>query len=266
MNRIVTLTTDFGIKDPYVAAMKAVILSVNPDLRIVDISHDITPHDVMEAAFVLGGPCRLFPPGTVHVVVVDPGVGSSRRAIAVQCDGSFYVAPDNGVLPLLLHDKNPQTTIHLDRSEYWRTKYPSNTFHGRDIFSPVAAHIASGKDLLSMGSPIGPLEPLMWALPITDSSGVQGWVLHIDRFGNCITNINRNILDSVRQKRDMKVYIGSSIVSHFVKSYSNVADGEPALLINSSELLEVAVNGGNAALLFDVKKGDPVNIVFADPK
>lgn len=266
MSRIVTLTSDFGTRDSYVAAMKGVILSINPDLLIVDISHDIDPQDVMEAAFVMGGAIPYFPPGTVHVVVVDPGVGTNRRAVAVQCQGSFFVAPDNGILPLLLHDQNPQLTVHLDKSEYWRTKYPSRTFHGRDIFSSVAAHLASATELSQMGSPIGQLEPLSWALPITDSSGVQGWVTHVDRYGNCITNVSRTVLESVRQKRAIKLYIGNSIASNLVATYGNVAEGEAALLINSSELLEVAVNGGNAAELFDVKKGDPINIVFADAR
>lgn len=267
---MITLTTDFGTRDGYVAAMKGAMLRIHPSARFVDVSHSIHPQDVMEAAFVLRTAAPFFPEGSVHLVVVDPGVGTDRRAVALRHGGHWYVGPDNGVFPLILNDEPPEAAVSLDAPDAWRTPDPSTTFHGRDIFAPVAAHLAAGASLHDVGTPVDDLKPLRWALPITDASSVQGWVVHIDRFGNCITNIRPStLLDaapteaaSVDALPPLKGYAGSARLDGLRTTYGDVTEGDPLLLFGSSGLLEIAVNGGNASELLDVQKGDSVKIVY----
>ena len=210
---IITLTTDFGLRDGYVAAMKGVILGIRPDAVIVDISHDVPPHDVPHAAFVVGATCRYFPPDSVHVAVVDPGVGTARLPIVLTTPHGVYVAPDNGVLTYPLTScmaSDPPGTISregsaflapshvtvpkdcasyaLDRREYWRETV-SNTFHGRDIFAPVAAHLSSGTPPEELGTPVGRLLCLDGLRPIQDGNVTRGHIISVDRFGNLISNI-----------------------------------------------------------------------------
>lgn len=262
MSSIITLTTDFGTRDAYVGAVKGVILSINPDVRLVDISHDISPQDVMEAAYVLRDAAFYFPTDSIHLIVVDPGVGTPRRPIAARSSGHLFVAPDNGLIPLILDGKAPDESVVLDRPAYWRTPEPSTTFHGRDIFAPVSAHLSRGVDLSDLGSPAGELAPMHWALPITDEEGIQGWVAHIDRFGNCITNVPRELLESARRGRSVQCFAGTAILSGIATTYAAVEPGEPLMHFNSSELLEIAVNGGNASELLGIRKGTPINILF----
>ncbi len=265
VSQLLTLTTDFGTHDAYVAAMKGVILSLSPALRLIDVTHEISPQDVMEAAFVLREAIQYFPSETVHLVVVDPGVGTDRRAVALRHHGHWFVGPDNGLFALLLETTTPEALVVLDRPAFWRTPAPSDTFHGRDIFAPVAAHLALGRRLDEVGSPRESLKPLHWALPIADEQGVQGWVVHIDRFGNCITNLPRETLEDKRRGRALKGYVGTSVIGGLQATYGAVAGGEPLLLFGSSGFLEVAVNGGNASALLDIRKGTPVNVVFNEP-
>lgn len=267
MTSIVTLTTDFGSRDPYVAAMKGTILGIHPEVRMVDVSHEIASQDIMEAAFVLKGVVPFFPPGTIHLVVVDPGVGTVRRPVAARFQEQVFVGPDNGIFSLILDEKLPDELVVLDRRKYWRSEAPSNTFHGRDIFAPVAAHLAAGRSLEEVGTATEtPLVRLRWALPISDEQGIRGWVVHVDRFGNCITNITEEQFESQRLGRDIKTYAGTSILKGVQSTYGDVAQGEPLVLIGSRGFLEIAVNGGNASELLSIRKGAPVNIVFADKK
>lgn len=267
MARILTLLSDFGTRDAYVAAMKAVILDVNPDLHLVDISHEVAPHDVMEAAFVLKNAVPYFPDGTVHLVVVDPEVGTEREPIAVHVGEHILVGPDNGLFTLVYDAADVDTfdeIVRLDNPAYWRIPEPSATFHGRDIFAPVAAHLASGRTLAEVGTSMNAIEKLRWALPFADQQGLQGWVVHIDRFGNCVTNITREIYSTYDHGRRPKCYVGSSILEGIHYAYGDAAAGEALMLFGSSALLEVAVSCGNASELLNIKKGDPINIVFAD--
>jgi S-adenosyl-L-methionine hydrolase (adenosine-forming) len=293
---MITLTTDFGTSDGYVAAMKGVMLSIHADARLVDVTHEIDPQDVMEAAFVLRTTTPFFPPGTVHLVVVDPGVGTDRRAVAVRSGDQWFVGPDNGVFPLVLDDKEPDEIRVLDNPDTWLSEAPSTTFHGRDIFAPVAAHLDAGRTPEDIGSPAEDLRPLRWAMPITDSHSVQGYVAHVDRFGNCITNIRRKTL--VRTGLDdaptheysaaspdpsatdapgvdagvaepkisdlpaLKAYVGNAVIENLHRTYGAVADGDPLLLFGSSGFLEVAVNAGSAAELLTIRKGDSIKVVF----
>lgn len=263
---ILTLTTDFGTRDAYVAAMKGVILRRCPEVRLVDVTHEISPQDVMEAAFVVREAAWHFPPGTVHLVVVDPGVGTSRRAVALEAEGARFVGPDNGLFSLVLDGLAPTAAVALDRPAYWRQAEPSATFHGRDVFAPVAAHLAAGGALAEVGTPVDALQPLHWALPLADAQGVRGWVMHVDRFGNCITNVRRAVLERHAAGRAVRAYAGNATVEGLHPTYGAVAAGEPLLLFGSSDLLEIAVHGGNAADLLDIRKGTPVNLVFVDAR
>ena len=262
MPRTLTLTTDFGTKDAYVAAMKGVILNRCPEAPLVDVTHDIAPQDVMEAAFVLRQTVPFFPKETVHLVVVDPGVGTERRPIALRAGERFFVGPDNGLFSLILGEDTPDELVALDDADRWRTPDPSTTFHGRDIFAPAAAHLAAGRPLEELGSPVETLETLRWALPITDDQGIQGWTVHQDHFGNCITNIPYSLFEEHRDDRPVKCYAGGTILSGISSTYGAVAEGEPLLVFGSSGFLEIAVRGGNAAKLLGIQKGDSVNVVF----
>lgn len=260
---IVTLTTDFGRRDGYVAAMKGAMLARAPGVRIVDVTHEVPAQDVMAAAFVLRQTAPFFPADTVHLAVVDPGVGTPRRAIAARTTiggtPCRFVGPDNGLLPLLADDESADAVV-LDRPGAWRTPVPSDTCHGRDVFGPVAAALADGTALGDLGSPAGPLTPLHWPLPRVDAEGVEGMVLHIDRFGNCVTNIPREAMDG--RGSAFKAYVGTAVLRRHAPSYGHVPAGEPLTLFGSSGHLEIAVNRGDAASLFSVVRGASVNLVF----
>lgn len=270
---LITITTDFGTEDAYVPSMKGTMLSICPGARMVDVTHEISPQDVMEAAFVLRATVPYFPDGSVHLVVVDPGVGTDRRAVALRHNNQWFVGADNGLFPLALN-ATPEAAVALDNPDRWRTPSPSSTFHGRDIFAPAAAHLAAGAPLDALGAPVDTLESLHWARPSVDDGTVQGWVVHVDHFGNCITNIRRSHLaDTVGQDADaplaeslrsVKGYAGSRIVQQFGSTYGTVPEGEPLLLIGSTDFLEIAVRGGSAADFLDIRKGDSVKLTIED--
>ncbi len=257
MSNIVTLTTDFGLQDHYVSVMKAVMLAVNPELRFVDISHQIPPQDIMAGAWVIRNASMEFPPGTVHLVVVDPGVGTERNAVAVKIRDQYFVGPDNGIFSLI--GDEDYEAYRLTNRSFWK-KEPSNTFHGRDIFAPVAAHLASGTKLSDLGAPVEELVTYRWAVPISDKDGVQGWVIHIDRYGNLISNITADLIrDSIGDSK-FRIYTGNTILDEIVSTFNAVADGEPAAYIGSSDTLEIAINKGNAREMLGVQKGAQVSI------
>jgi S-adenosylmethionine hydrolase len=269
---IITITTDFGNEDAYVPSMKGTMLSIAPAARLVDVTHEISPQDVMESAFVLQSAQPFFPDGTIHLVVVDPGVGTERRAVALRKDDHWYVGADNGLFPLVFDGAAPDAAVELDNPDAWRTPSPSNTFHGRDIFAPAAAHLAAGRTLQDIGSPIDDLESLHWASPTTSDEGVQGRIIHVDHFGNCVTNIQRSTLagaldlDNENAPVDafpsVKGYVGSTVLENLHATYGAVSEGDPLLLFGSTGFLEVGVNGGNAAELLDIRKGDSMKIAF----
>ena len=245
--------------------MKGVMLSIDPTIRLVDVSHSIAPQDVMEGAFVLRNAAWNFPPDTVHLVVIDPGVGTGRSAIAARIENQFFVGPDNGLFTLLgAGDESsiPQSTVVLDKPEFWRIPEPSSTFHGRDVFAPVAAYLASGAGLEDVGTPTSNIMKLRWALPFADRQGLQGWVVQVDHFGNCITNITHGMYYAHNGERSPKCYVGTSILEGLSNTYDEAPAGEPVLLFGSSGFLEVAINRGNASKLLSIRKGDPINIVF----
>lgn len=262
----ITLLTDFGTRDPYVGAMRGVIAGLAPDARVHDVSHEIAPQSVIEAAFVLRGAYPYFPGGTVHVCVVDPGVGTARRAVALRARGHVFVGPDNGLFSLVLGEDAPDELVVLDRPDAWRVAAPSATFHGRDVFAPVAARIAAGAALADVGTPAGggaALRVLRWALPIPDADGVRARVVHVDRFGNAVTNVEGDDLARRLDGRALKTVAGSAVVRGLARTYADVDPGEPVVLTGSAGLVEVAVRNGNAAELLSLRAGTPVSFVFA---
>lgn len=252
--KLITLTTDFGLRDAYVAVMKGAILSRAPEVRIVDVTHEIPPGDIASAAYVLRQAAGFFPTGTVHLVVVDPGVGSERRAIACECGPHLYVAPDNGVLTAVLHANPPVRTHLISRHELWR-KQPSPVFHGRDIFGPVAAHLASGRRLDDVGDAIDPdtLLRLPWPEPRLEGDEWTGAVIYVDRFGNLVTNLPLEAGAVLAGT----VETGGRCFT-LARTYSDVRKGELVALRGSSGLLEIACNGGSAAGVLGASPGHMV--------
>lgn len=256
---IITLTTDFGYKDHYVAAMKAVILGINPEARIIDISHGIPPQDIMAGAWVLRNSAYLFPAGTIHVAVIDPGVGSDRRPVAVRMNNHLFVGPDNGLFSLL-SGADAAEVYELTDSAYWRGTQ-SNTFHGRDLFSPVAAHLSLGTGLSEVGVPSRELLTYRWATAIVDEEGIQGWIVHIDSYGNLITNIPGELITAGLYK-NLKIYVGTHILSRVSRTFSDVSPGEAAAVTGSSGMIEIVINRGDAAEMLGVQKGAPVSVIY----
>jgi len=266
---LLTLLSDFGLQDNYVGVMKGVIAQVNPDLVVVDLTHQIPPHDIAAARFSLMSAYADFPLGTVHIAVVDPGVGSARRAIAVRIAEGFLVGPDNGLFSGVLSQTSVVAAVELANSQYWYVPQPSATFHGRDIFAPVGAHLASGISLENLGPAIAPDSLVQLPLPICKhtEAGISGAIQAVDRFGNLITNIPgtwvAGKLWSIEIDR-LRVVAA--------QTYSEQAVGELVALIGSHGWVEVAVNSGSAQSRFQQTKGltgglagglgNPVRVVF----
>lgn len=244
---IVTLSSDFGTVDGYVGAMKGVILAGAPSARIVDITHEIRPGDVRGGALALEASAPFFPAGAIHLVVVDPGVGTHRRAIAVEATDAIFVGPDNGVLSLAA--KGPRRVTVLDRAERHRTTV-SATFHGRDVFAPIVAQLASGARLRELGTPVADMTDLALPLPSVSSREVTGQVIHCDHFGNLVTNITTTELRSLIAAVGVAgctVFFGRRSVGRIVRTYGDAERGAPLALVGSSGRLEIAVREGSAA-------------------
>jgi len=257
--RIITLLTDFGLRDPYVGQMKGAILGIAPDVRVVDLTHDIAPQDVFEGAYVLKSSYRYFPRGTVHVAVVDPGVGTERKAIALRADGHYFVVPDNGIVSLITVDSPPAEVVELTNRKYFLSEI-SWTFHGRDIFSPVAAHIAGGVALRELGDALVTIEKLDLPRPRHERECVRGEVIHIDRFGNLITNIRDSDLVMIRTGK-CEIRVAKQTIKGIKQSYGAASKKELLALIGSSGLLEVSVNLGDASATLKAGKGTLVEVI-----
>jgi len=255
MNRLITLTTDFGLSDGFVGVMKGVILGINPRATIIDISHDISPQNVEQAAFVLANAYRFFPANSIHVVVVDPGVGSARRPMAAKIGETIFVAPDNGVLTQTISDQ-PSAVVHLNRPEYFLPQV-SRTFHGRDIFAPVAAHLSLGVPIESLGDPIIDWVRLAANDATRRDNQIVGRVVHIDHFGNAITNIGEEFLTGI-DRASLTIRVGENVLRGIASTYAAVAERAPLALISSSGNLEIAVRNGNAAEQLGIRWGDQV--------
>ena len=263
---IVTLTTDYGPRDGYAAAVKGAMLCITPTLRIVDVTHAVPPQDVMEAAFVLLDALCAFPDGTVHLSTV----GGAHRTGPVPIAARFrhgereytFVGPDNGMLALITQPDTLVEAVSLDRPEWWRHPDADGTFEGQDRLGPVAAHLAAGVALDRVGAPAGELMRMHWPMPRSDEQGIDGWVAHIDRYGNCVTNITRDLLREHGDDRPIKCFVGSSRIHGIRPSLADVPHGEPAAVFDSSGRLMVAIQGGDAAEMLSVHRGASVNLVF----
>jgi S-adenosylmethionine hydrolase len=263
---IITLTTDFGLTDSYVGSMKGVALGIAPDVRLVDITHAIEPQNIQQAAYILQTFYRYFPPGTVHVIIVDPGVGSQRRAIAVETPEAIFVAPDNGILAEVWRDARARwgleacTAVELTERRFWRGKV-SRTFHGRDIFAPVAAHLATGVPLPALGARLAAIDESALDRPLRGRDAeLVGRIVHIDHFGNCITNITAHDLEQAGKGAALVVEISGRRISGLHQTYADAPPGALIALIGSSDQLELAVRNGNAAQALGVGPGDTVRV------
>lgn len=258
---IVTLLTDFGTADAFVGVMKGVILGIAPHAHLVDLTHEVPPQAVAIAAFLLETARREFPPGTVHLVVVDPGVGSARRALAVEGPRARFVAPDNGVLSPVLEAGEAAAVHALTRPEFFRHPV-SRTFHGRDVFAPVAGHLANGVPLAALGPPV--TDPVRLALPRPEprpDGGAAGEVLHVDRFGNLITNLPAALATAGRGIP--LVTVAGRQIRGLAESYTAVPADRPGAIVGSAGTVEVFLRGGSAAALLAVGRGAPVILTFA---
>jgi len=252
---IITLTTDFGLRDPYVAQMKAVILGVAPGATIVDLTHELAPHDIVEAALALDASAGFFPSGTIHVAVVDPGVGTTRRALGVLCETCVLIGPDNGVFTPFLSRRGARA-FEL-AAERYRLPAVSRTFHGRDVFAPAAAHVARGVPLARFGGRVADPVTLPWPSARRRGATVVGAVIHVDRFGNLVTSIGAS--DVAHLGEDLALRIRGRVVP-VVGTYGDLDRGSAGALLGSSGRLEVAVREGRGADLLRAQRGTPVAV------
>jgi S-adenosylmethionine hydrolase len=259
LSGIISLITDFGIQDGYVGAMKGVILSINPRASIVDISHGVERHDLIQAALMLRSTCRYFPKGSIHVVVVDPGVGGRRKPLLVETEKFFFVGPDNGVLSLALEAERPLQVVSIEDSKYI-LPWVSDTFHGRDIFAPAAAHCSLGVPADRFGPEVKTYRSMQLSRPRVLADGLQGEVIIVDHFGNLVTNISCRHLDEHLGTAPLTIRLGKTTISKISRSYQEVPQGEPLAIIGGWDLLEIAVNGGDARSVLGVERGEAVAV------
>ena len=260
-NRLITLTTDFGTTDHFVGVLKGVIAQIAPAARVVDISHEVQPFEVADGAFTIAQAYRYFPKRTVHVVVVDPGVGSTRRPILAEAGGHFFVAPDNGVLSMVLAKEEGTKVRHITNDKYFLHPV-SRTFHGRDVFSPVGAHLAKGVLPAKFGKLIEDHLRLNFEKPArTGKRSWTGQILKVDRFGNLITNFHIDDFDEIRT-RAFGMNVGLQTVGRLALTFTECDPGELFVVVGSSGYLEVATNQGSAARALGCGAGSPVELSF----
>jgi S-adenosyl-L-methionine hydrolase (adenosine-forming) len=260
---LITLTTDFGLTDSYVAQMKGVILGIAPDATLVDITHQVPPQDIVAGSVILADAVGAFPPDTIHLVVVDPGVGSERRAVAVETKsrgerpGPRFVAPDNGVLTGALQQFPLRRAVRLAERRFWRTDV-SHTFHGRDVFAPVAAHLARGIELTEFGPPLDwDLILLPSVLPVVGADEIRGHIVRTDSFGNLITNIDASLIPEEVRSR-VAIEIGMQRIDGISRFYGEKQAGELLALFGSSGRLEIAIRDGHAGQVLAAWSGEEV--------
>ncbi len=260
---IITLLTDFGTHDAYVGVMKGVILSINPSAVVIDVCHDVDPQDLIGAAYLIASFYRYFPQGTIHIVVVDPGVGGNRSIAAVKLAGHIFLAPDNGVLTLLMDENDIDAIIRVENPHYFLNEV-SHTFHGRDIFAPVASHLSKGVPINQLGRSLFPKDLVRLSISkpyFPEKDELIGSIISIDHFGNCISNIDENRLKEFIQtdlEKTLEIKVDKTVIKSLSQSYLNAAPGDPVAVIGSFGFLEIAINCGNASRRLKVSKGDTV--------
>jgi len=257
---IITLTTDFGLRDPYVAEMKAAILSISPNTTIVDISHQIEKFNIRMGAYVLAAASSYFPKNTIHVAVIDPGVGTKRRAILIQTKHGYFVGPDNGVLVLAAKSQDIEHVYKITNPRLMLQKI-CNTFHGRDIFAPAAAHLTEGTPPSEFGPEIHKIVKPKFAKIIKRKNMLTGEIIHIDGFGNIVTNFKEKELESMGTKATVNLKLKKTKLKlNFCKAYAEVNAQKPLAIIGSHNFLEISINQGNAAEILKTKVGDKVTL------
>jgi S-adenosyl-L-methionine hydrolase (adenosine-forming) len=260
---VITLLTDFGIRDHYVAAMKGVILTINPRCSLIDITHQVNPHHIEEAAFILAHASSFFPRGTIHLCVVDPGVGGPRRPILMVTSNYFFVGPDNGLFTYITRKEKVRKCVVLTNQKYF-LKHISTTFHGRDLFAPVAAHLSLGAKPEIFGYETSSWEELRFPEPKGRKRELLGEIIYIDAFGNLITNIDKQSLLHFTKNHLFSVGVDKKEISGLKKGYWEGRNGELMALFGSSGFLEVSVREGNAQKSLKAKKGDRIEVLLKD--
>jgi S-adenosylmethionine hydrolase len=259
MRPVIALLTDFGTQDHYAGTMKGVILGICADVTLVDITHDIPVHDVLTGALELAAAFRYFPSGTIFLVVVDPGVGSARRGVAVDAGSYRFVAPDNGVLTAVLRETPPKRVVELTERRYARPTV-SRTFEGRDRFAPAAAWIAKGIQLTALGRSVSDVHRLDIPVPQLGDGSIDGLVLRVDRFGNLVTNIDRRAVEKLGQSSAVRIVADGTPVARLVATYAEIQPGEVCALFGSTDHLELAANSDSAAERLSLARGAHVSV------
>ena len=265
MASIITLTTDYGSRDAFAGSVKGVILKINPQVQIIDISNEIAPQDIWEAAFTLRSAYNHFPKGTVHLAVVDPGVGGGRRPIIVVTESYYFVGPDNGLFSLIYQEAERIRVHHITSTHYFLPN-PGPTFHGRDIYAPVSGWLAKGIPSGNFGDEITDYVKLNIPMPKTTANSIEGHVVHIDRFGNIITNISfKDVQPLLTESTDLglaTVNVVGKTIKGLKKYYAEASPGEPGAIINSSSALEIFMFKQNARTALSVKRGELVRLTI----
>ena len=257
-NAIITLTTDYGTNDHLVGTLKGVILKINPEATIVDITHNVAPFDLLDAALAIGSAYSYFPPRTIHVVVVDPGVGTERRPLLVTAENQYFVAPDNGVLSMIYEREENVVARNVTAAHYFLQPI-SKTFHGRDIFAPIAAWLSKGWQTASMGEEITDHKKFALPKPKATDGVVKGIVMRVDTFGNLITNFRvEDLPESALTNGEVKFQVGTQAVSRMVPTFASGDAGEPVAYVGSAGYVEIAVNKGNASRTLSIGRGTAV--------
>lgn len=262
---VITLLTDFGVHDEFVGVMKGVILSIHPAATVVDITHDIGPQDIVQAAYRIQSSYTFFPADTVHLVVIDPGVGGHRSIVALKTERYYFICPDNGVLTPVLEKENITEVVRLDNERYFLHPM-SRTFHGRDVFAPVGAYLLKGLPLREMGTPTDAGQLVRVPMPKADISGgdeLTGAIVLVDRFGNLMTNIDADTLNrfiAADPARPCRVVVKGTVIEGVSEAYSSAGSLCPLAIVGSRGYLEIAVNCGNAADYFGAERGDDVTL------
>lgn len=260
-NAIITLTTDYGTNDHLVGTLKGVILKINPDATIVDITHNVAPFDLLDGALAVGSAYSYFPPKTIHAVVVDPGVGTERRPLLVSAQNQYFVAPDNGVLSVIYEREQDNLVVRHASAEHYYLQPVSKTFHGRDIFAPVAAWLSKGWQTASMGEEITDYKRFAIPKPKEADGVLKGVILRADAFGNLITNFRAEDLPESAQKDGVvKFQAGNHSVTRLVETFARGNDGEPVAYVGSSGYIEIAVNKANASRTLGLGRGAAVTL------
>lgn len=259
-NSVITLLTDFGTKDPYLASMKGVILNINPHCTLVDITHEVRPHDIQEGAFILANTYSYFPKRTIHLSVVDPEVGGTRKPILLVTQNYFFIGPDNGLFTFVAQREKIKQVVVLTKQKYFLPKV-SMTFHGRDIFAPVAAHLSLGIEPDAFGYRINSIEEIGFQSPIIKGGKLLGEIVHIDTFGNLVSNVDKEKLFRFIKDRPFVIRVGGKIIRDLKKGYWEGKKGGLIALLGSSGLLEISVREGSAQKMLKAKRGDPITVI-----